>query len=194
MSIIERQDWARLWCKLTNNQRLLLINETVPRELQVRQSHNIVAIRALTRKGLIQDGYAWSLTFEARELTAWAVEQGYARYSDGTWLFSEPEYGFNRVDRNRLEALVAIGYHGAEIARRLKVSREAVSKAAKRYGLTLPHKPKKTPAAKTPRPPRIKRTKTIMLRLTEEELAAIKNAAVEAQLSVSAHLRKAGAP
>lgn len=187
----EDQHRAQLWRKLTPNQRLFLMNETAPREQRVNLSHNVVAGRAIRRLGLeYQTPTArYKLTPAAHELAGWAKEHGYARHDNGTWVFSEPPPGRRRgrVDPDRLVQLAASGLYPAEIAKHLGVTREAVRQAAKREGLTLPRKPKK-PAPS--RQPRVLRPNRLAFCVSEDELAAIEQAATRQGVSVSAYLRQ----
>jgi len=135
-------DFARIWHKLTDNQRLYLINATVPREQRVPQSQTIMAMKALGRRELMIEKYGnWTIKPEARELIAWTIEHGYANYTDGSWEFTAPELApryKRKIDIAELAKLAADGYYAAEIARRLGVTREAVRQAARRAGIALP--------------------------------------------------------
>jgi predicted DNA binding CopG/RHH family protein len=178
-----------LWRKLSDNQRLLLMNKTAPPAQRVHQSHAITACKALIRLGLAQeDGYHWWLQPEAEALAAWAREHGCAQWDGAGWKFSAPEVARQgRIDPEHLADLVAAGLHGAEIARRLGVSRQGVAVAAERQGLTL------APLAKKPKRPklnRVPRTKHLTFMVSEGELAAIRNASANDGITVSAWIRE----
>lgn len=187
-------DKAELWCNLTDNQRLCLINQVVPHHQRVRQSSFITGYRALERRGVTPAMY--------RELATWALEQGlakftgtpaerYAQYADGQWTFTAPDRPKRgRIDPARLAELAQAGHYATAIAEQLGVTREAVRQAANRQGLTLARKPKRARPVKQPRVYPPKRTNHINIAVSDAELAAIKQSAALRGLRVSAYLRE----
>lgn len=187
-------DLDRLWRKLSNNQRIYILNESVPPNRKVRQSHFINAGRSLARIGLTQQ-------HQLRMVGQWAQEHGYA-CQDGppqrtiwrgekpvpTWTFHTPEVKpRSRIDPDRLTELAAAGHYAADIAKKLGVSREAVRVAAKRHGLTIQRKPTKP---RPPRHPRVLRPERLVFHVSTDELAAIRQAAAQRNLQVSTYLRE----
>lgn len=193
------EDMARLWRKLSDNQRLYLMNQTAPPGQRCPHSDFIVAARALRKHGL--EG-----TVRITRLTEWARAHGYAR-QDGpevaygrttvpTWTFSLPPRQ-RRVDSGRLAQLVADGHQAAAIAEHLAVSRQAVYQALSRDGLTLAPRPKKPNAVRPPRAPRAPRAlrpKTVAFKVSESELKAIQEAAARQSATVAAYLRGVAVP
>ena len=176
-------DMTRLWRKITDNQRLYLMNLTAPYAERVPQSACIVAGRALDKMGIGRD------TQKARTLAAWAREHGYAQFEGKSWTFTEPTQRpwSGRIDQARLAELAEAGWYATQIAKELNVSREAVRQAARRLGLTLAPKPKK------PRPekaPRVLRRDRIVFQVSSDERAAIQQAASRRGLDTSAYLRE----
>jgi len=179
----------RLWRVLSDNQRLLLMNHTVPPERRVRSSHFLAAGRALERMGLAGgQGYDWGPTHEARQLASWARELGYAQWDGKGWTFTTPDWKrYGRIDPERLAELAAEGLYAAEIARRLDVSRQGVVMAAQRHGLTLPPKPKKP---KPLRRDRVLHTEHLAVKLTEVDMEGVRKLATADGLTVSAWVRE----
>jgi hypothetical protein len=180
---------ARLWRKLSDNQRLHLVNE-LPGIRRVQTSDFVVAGRVLDRLGLFaRPSYLTRLSKEGEELARWAVENGYARRTDTGWDIHAPEAPRrSRIDRNRLAELAEKGLHAAAIAAELNVTREAVRQAAQRHNLTL--SPKSVKPKPAPRPPRVVRRERLVVAVTADELATIQQAAASAGLSVSTYLRR----
>jgi hypothetical protein len=180
---------TRLWRKLSDNQRLHLMNE-LPGVERVRTSNFVVAGRVLDRLGLFDrtSYHRTMLSAEGESLARWAVDHGYAQRTDTGWRFHVPEAPRrSRIDRNQIVELAEKGLHAAAIADELGVSREAVRQAAQRHNLTLPPKPRKPRAAL---PPRVVRGERVGFAVTAAELATIQQAAASAGLSVSAYLRR----
>ncbi len=178
---------TQTWCKLSNNQRLYLINSTVPYGERDPQPASIVAGRALRRLGL-KTNYGPSLTPQGAALSEWARNEGYAERDGGRWVFHEPENSrWQKIDPTHFAELVAAGHYATEIAEKLGVSRQAISIAARRQGLTPARKPTKPVPA---RPPRVHRPHILSLRVSTDERAAIQKAAAEQGLSVASYLRK----
>lgn len=131
----------RLWRKLSDNQRLLVVNGATHPDRRVEHSKVIVAMRALDRLHLIDHGHGtWALSPMARALGCWAQEHGYARRQGNTWVFHSPGPVRRRIDPARLAELVTAGHYCSSIAEQLGVSDEAVYMAARRHGLTLARK------------------------------------------------------
>lgn len=193
---VTEPELSQLWRKLTHNQRLLLINQVVPHDVQVRQAHFIAAARGLERRGVSES--------TGRAVADWALSQGYAQFvgtpsrgyaqwPDGQWTLTTPSppRKRGRVDPDRLAELTAAGCYAAEIAEKLGVTREAVRLAAKRHGLTLARKPLKPKPVKQPR---VLHPHRLVFAVSDDELSAIQEAAAQRGLTISAYLREVCAP
>lgn len=185
---------AALWRRLSDNQRVHLMNQTMPERDQENIQHFIMAAKALDRRGLMAPGRG--LTREGEALANWAAENGHARLDGKRWMFSTPERPrYRRIDEARLLELAAAGWHGSAIAAELGVSRQLVSLAAKRAGATLAPRPKKEKVAKTPRARvRVERPKRLLVRVSVEEFDEVRREAERRQVSVSEYLRQVCIP
>lgn len=185
-------DMERLWLKLSDNQRLRLMNDTLPWGKQVSEPYYIAASRALDRLGLTGS--------RAQALAEWAHEHGFAR-QDGpavrgtsrnqrvpSWTFRAPEPSRRSlIDPTRLAELVDEGQSASAVAAEFGVTRSAVYLAVKRQGLALAPRPRKQ---KAPRPRRVLRPRHVTFCVSVDEHAAIQRAAARRDLKVSGYLRE----
>lgn len=187
-------DSEGLWRKLSDNQRLYLVNAVVPPNLRQDQSAAVVAGRSLDRLGLTRSSAA------GRQLVQWALTQGYARHVQGRWVFTAPAprpRTFGRIiDPEKLVELIEAGHYGSEIARRLGVTREAVRLAAQRRGLELPRRQRKPRPKRQPKPrrERVVREVQVSFRVSAAEREAVKRAATQRGMTVAAYLREVSVP
>lgn len=171
---------VQLWRSLSDPQRRVLFDPNG------HHAHYIVCARALDRRGLLMQ-FRGARSTTGQALVDWAIAAGHTAHDQEskTWTFQTPTH--RRLDPRRLSELAASGHHGAEIARLLGVTRQAVDCAAKREGITLPRRPKRErPATRRgePHPHRL------TVPLTAAEMAAVRKMSADAGVSMSELVRQ----